>query len=94
MNWEYIEERWTVYQGIAEKLWSRIEPKDLALTGGDRRLLAKALKLHYGYLAAYVEEELDRFYSRCALHTDGKINAFPSGRLIAPTDPTDEYISS
>ena len=94
MNWEYIEERWSLYQGVAAKLWGKISAEDLAATGGNRRKMAKALKQHYGYLAAFTEEELDRFYTRCALLTEGKVSAFPSGRLIAPPSPTDDYISS
>ena len=94
MNWEYIEERWGLYQGIASKLWLKISPEEIAATAGNRRRLGQALKKNYGYLAGFVEEELDRFYTRCALLTDGKLSAFPSGRLIAPPNPTEDYISS
>lgn len=94
MNWEYIEEHWSLFQETAAKSWTKLTEEELTKIHGNRALLVKALKKRYGYLAAFAEDEVDCFYSRCARLTDGTLSIFPSGNLIAPPNPTDEYISS
>ena len=94
MNWDHIEQRWDLYIGTAVRTWDKLPDGELRTTGGDRSRLIRLLKDRYGYLSPFAEDEVDRFYAICAGVSGDSVNEFPSGRLIAPPDPADEYISS